>query len=152
MRREDIGGFMAYKEKRYGKKELKIFTAVILLIALVTIVAGIVAVLDMKHWSKFIILGVTLAIGVALIIWGIYLFSIIAGTPDEEKSVRDGNDTLGTANANLCDKCGRVLSDDSKHCEHCGTKQESTAKLCAKCNHKNTKTAKFCKSCGEELK
>ncbi|MFQ6752653.1 MAG: double zinc ribbon domain-containing protein [Clostridia bacterium] len=143
---------MAYKEKRYGKKELKIFTGVILFIALVAIVSGIVAVLDMTHWSKYIILGVTLAIGIALIIWGIYLFSIISATPDEEKSVRDGNDTMGTANATLCDKCGRVLADDSKHCEHCGAKQEVTNKVCAKCNHKNSKTAKFCKSCGEELK
>lgn len=143
---------MAYKEKRYGKKELKILTGIVLAVAIISLFLGISACIDMTHWAKWIILAVSIVVALALGVWGIVLIIIVCSTHDEKQSVRDGNEAKGTANANLCEACGRVIEKDAEHCEYCGAKQEAIAtKVCKECGHKNKGTAKYCKKCGQEL-
>ena len=143
---------MAYQEKRYGKRELKVMTGIVLAVAIISIVLGVVALINMDHWTKYIVAVLTFVLGLGLLVWSVYLIVIVFSTHDERQSVRDGNETVGTANANLCDKCGRVIEADSVHCEHCGAKQSGKAtKTCAKCGAKNKDSAEFCKKCGEKL-
>ncbi len=142
---------MAYKEKRYGKKELKILASVVLAIAVASILVGIALTAVLNHWVKFIILGVTLVLGLGLLLFGIYIFIIISSTHDEGQSVRDGNESKGIANATICDKCGRVVGENDEHCAHCGTELARAEKNCVKCGAKNDFHAEHCTKCGEKL-
>lgn len=143
---------MAYQENRYGKRELKIMTLVVLAVAILSIVLGVVAVINMSHWAKYIIVVFTSIVGLALLVWSIYLIAIVSSTHDEKQSVRDGNESKGIANATLCDKCGREIDSDATHCEHCGGKLTGKGtKACDVCGAKNKDTAEFCKKCGAKF-
>ena len=52
-------GLFQYKEKRYGKTTLILFALILIAIASVSIFGGIYAVLNMTHWSKFVIVVLT---------------------------------------------------------------------------------------------
>ena len=143
---------MAYQEKRYGKRELKIMTGVVIALAIISIVLGVVALVNMDHWTKYIIAVLTFVLGIGLLVWGVYLIIIVSSTHDEKQSVRDGNQAKGIANASLCDKCGREIDAEAIHCEHCGAKQVGKGtKNCEICGAKNKDTAEFCKKCGAKF-
>ena len=152
MWRKGVGGYMAYKEKRYGKRELKILAGVVLAVAIALVLIAVAVMIDLNHWAKFVVLGCNLILALGLLIFGVFLLIIISSTHDETKSVRDGNESKGIANAKLCDKCGRVMGDKADFCEFCGAEDEEKAiKKCAKCGEKNKGSAQFCVKCGEKL-
>ena len=104
------------------------------------------------------IIPVAEARGVILAILGLIglLFSIVAlfvsaGMINTKGSVRDGNRAIGTDNANLCSKCGRVLAKDDAFCKGCGEPASDKMK-CKNCGAIISKEAQFCVKCGKTVK
>lgn len=138
-----------YREKKYGKGALIVFAIVLIAIAGGSIFGGVYAVNHMSHWSKYIIVSVAGIFGIATAICGFLCLSISFSMINEKQSVRDGNDSIGIANTHLCDKCGRVISENASVCEHCGATQTGKeAKKCPDCGTKNSPTASYCEKCG----
>ena len=140
-----------YKEKKFGKVHLIILAIVTLLLGIVSIAGGIVAVINMAHWAKYILVVLLSILGLVLILFACLMLFVSASMIKFAQSVRDGNDSIGIANANLCDTCGRVIKSEDGHCEYCGKKQ-AHEKSCPECNTNNKKSAQFCTKCGYEFK
>ena len=140
-----------YKEKIIGKKSFIAFTTIITIIAGLSIIGGIFAVVKMAHWSKYIICIVGIAIGIFATLMAIYCIAIAFSMTGKEKSVRDVNTMKGIVDTRLCDKCGRVISETAEVCEHCGAKQSDIKKQCPTCKVENNGSAKFCEKCGYEF-
>ena len=142
-----------YREKRYGKRTFIIASLVFILVAILTILCGVVAVVKMAHWSKYIIVSVCSIIGLFFGAIGVFMIIMAPSLIDKQQSVRDENTMKGIADVRLCDKCGRALSDDAEFCASCGAKQLNIAgtKTCAKCKHVNKADADFCEKCGEKF-
>ncbi len=143
-----------YKEKRYGKTALILFSLILFALAAASVVGGVIAVIKMTHWAKYIILGVAIAVAVLLISLAIGMFVISLSMINSWKSGRDTNKSIGVSNVRLCDNCGRVISKHAEFCEHCGQKQHSGLgmRTCPNCKTKNSALAKFCEKCGFEFK
>ena len=143
-----------YREKRYGKF---LFTLIALLLVAIgggAIFGGVYAILKMSHWAKYIIAVLAFVIGALVALFGLFLIVFSFSMINTWKSVRDGNKSIGTANKNLCEKCGRVIAKGAVFCEHCGAKQERGhgMKTCPQCKTKNSGTATFCEKCGYKFK
>ena len=143
-----------YREKRYGKLTFTIVSLMLIALAVASIWGGIYAVLHMAHWAKYIIVVVAIIVGLALGLFGLFMFLMSFSLINKSQSVRDGNKSKGIADTRLCDKCGRVITKAAEFCEHCGSKQETGLGLknCPECKTKNSGTAKFCEKCGYEFK
>ena len=143
-----------YREKRYGKFTFILFALLLIALACASVYGGVYAVLNMAHWSKYIILVVACIVGLALVAFGLFLILFSFSMINSWKSVRDGNKSKGIANTRLCDKCGRVITKKAEYCEHCGAKQQTGLGLkdCPQCKTKNSGNAAFCEKCGYEFK
>jgi len=146
-------GLFQYREKRYGKLTFCLIAVILVLLAAASVYGGIYAVINMAHWSKYVIVVVASIIGLCLGVFGIFLVALSFSMISQSKSVRDENKSKGIANTRLCDKCGRVISKKAEFCEHCGLKQESGLgmKVCPDCKTKNSGTATFCEKCGKKF-
>ena len=145
-------GMFKYKEKRYSKLTFILIAVIFVLIAAACVYGGIYAVVNMSHWSKYIIVAITSLIGLCLGCIGIVMIGLSFSMINSNKSVRDGNEAIGINGTRLCDKCGRVITEQAEFCEHCGEKQQNTsAKVCPSCKAKNSSTAAFCEKCGKQL-
>lgn len=142
------------KTTRYGKFIFILFALLCLAAAGASIYGGIYAVIHMSHWTKYLIIVVAcifaLIVGMLGVLFLLMSFSMIRTW----KSVRDTNKSKGTANARLCDSCGKVITKNAEFCEHCGAKQKTGLglKKCPECNTKNSGNAQFCEKCGHEFK
>ncbi|MBE7076659.1 MAG: hypothetical protein E7374_02070 [Clostridiales bacterium] len=143
-----------YREKKYGKFTLILFALLVIALAGASAFGGAYAVMEMSHWSKWIILAVASVVCLALVVFGVVLICIATSMINTWHSVRDLNTTGKIKDVRLCDKCGRVISKKAQICEHCGTQQETGLgmKDCPECKTKNSGTAKFCEKCGYEFK
>ena len=146
-------GIFKYREKRYGKLTFILFAVIMVLLAVASVSGGIYAIVNMTHWSKYIIVVVTSIIGFALGGFGVVMVALSFSLISQSKSVRDENLSKGVSGTRLCDKCGRVISKQAEFCEHCGYKLEEGCgmKECPKCKTKNSSQAAFCEKCGEKL-
>ncbi len=147
-------GIFSYREKRYGKTAMVIVGLISIALAVAAVWGGVYAVLNMAHWSKYIIIVVAAIVGLFLVFFGGFLILLSFSMINSWQSVRDGNKSIGTANKVLCEKCGRVIAKGAQYCEHCGTKQQlgHGMKDCPECKTKNSGDAKFCEHCGFEFK
>lgn len=138
---------------RFGKFVFIILAICCLAIAAGSIFGGVYAVLNMSHWAKYVIITVACIFAFAIGVFGILLLLIAFSLINSWKSVRDTT-IKGTANARLCDKCGKVITKNAQFCEHCGAKQQTGLglKRCPNCNTKNSGNAMFCEKCGYEFK
>lgn len=143
-----------YREKRYGKTALVLFSLILIALAVGCAIGGVAAYKYIAHWSKYIIIVGAGVVGFALFVFGVYVFLFTFSMISSWKSVRDGNKSIGVKDVRLCDKCGRQISKSAQFCEHCGEKQNSGLgmKSCPKCKTKNSALAKYCEKCGEEFK
>ncbi len=143
-----------YREKRYGKFLFVLIALVLIALGAGAIYGGVYAVLNMTHWSKYVIVSVAGILGLILAGFGIFFIIFSTSMINSWKSVRDGNKSKGVANVRLCDKCGRVITKKAEFCEHCGAKQQTGLglKTCPNCNTKNSGPAQFCEKCGYEFK
>ena len=143
-----------YREKRYGKLAFILFAILTIALAVASIWGGVYAVMHMEHWAKYIIVSVAGIVGVALGLFGLFLFGMSFSLINHSKSVRDGNKSKGISGTRLCDKCGRVISKNAEFCEHCGATQQTGLgmKVCPECKTKNSATAAFCEKCRYEFK
>lgn len=142
-----------YREKRYGKLTFILFSLIMIALGLAAGLGGVVAVVKMEHWAKYVIVSIAGLVGLFLIGWGLFMFIISFSMTGRSKSVRDVNKGKGVSGVRLCDKCGRVISKNAKICEHCGIKQESGlgVKKCPNCKTKNSAQAHFCEECGYDF-
>jgi len=147
-------GLFKYKEKKYGKLTFVLVALILILIAAASIFGGIYAVINMAHWSKYLIVVIASIFGLVVGCFGIFLFAMSFSMISQSKSVRDENSSKGISGTRLCDRCGRVISKKAEFCEHCGGKQESGLGLkeCPNCKTKNSGAAAFCEKCGFEFK
>lgn len=141
-----------FNEKIIGKKSFVAFTTIITIIAGLSIVGGIFAAVKMQHWSKYIICVVCIGIGIFGAVMAAYCIAIAFTMTGKKKSVRDVNEMKGIEDTRLCDRCGKVISDNAEVCEHCGAKQTDIKKQCPACDTENAGSAKFCEKCGYEFK
>ena len=141
------------KTTRYGKFMFILLALCCLAIAGGSIFGGIYAVLHMVHWSKYIIITVACIFAFFIGVIGLFFIILSFSMINTWKSVRDTT-IKGTANARLCDKCGRVITKKAEFCEHCGAKQQTGLglKSCPECRTKNSGNAQFCEKCGHEFK
>ena len=146
-------GIFKYKEKKYGKLTFILFALILVLLAVASVAGGIYAVVNMAHWSKYIIVVVASLGGLILGCFGIFLVALSFSLINQSKSVRDENTSKGIAGTRLCDQCGRVISKKAEFCEHCGNKQQSGLgmKKCPSCKTLNSATAEFCEKCGQKF-
>ncbi len=147
-------GLFKYKETRYGKFLFVLIALLLVALGGASIYGGVYAVLNMSHWTKYIIIVVASIVGLLLALFGIFLIIFSFSMINSWKSVRDGNKSKGVANTRLCDKCGRVITKKAEYCEHCGAKQQTGLglKTCPQCKTKNSGNAQFCEKCGYEFK
>lgn len=146
-------GLFSYREKRYGKTALRLFSLLVIVIGAALIYGGVMALIHHPHWTKYVISVPMFIISIFPIFIGFYMFMITFSMINSWKSVKDGNKSKGIANARLCDKCGRQITKKAEFCEHCGTKQETGLglKSCPHCKTKNSGAAEFCEKCGEKF-
>ncbi len=142
-----------YKEKRYGKLLFVIISLLLVVLGGGAIFGGVYAILKMAHWAKYVIAVVAFIVGGLLALFGIFMFVFSFSLINSWKSVRDGNKSIGTANKNLCEKCGRVIPKGAEYCEHCGAKQQlgHGMKKCPNCKTLNSGDAQFCYKCGTKF-
>lgn len=147
-------GLFGYKEKKFGKFSFVLLGLLSVALAVASVFGGVMAILKMHNWSKYLIMVVAAIVGMILCFFGLFLIVIAFSMINSWKSVKDGNDSIGTANKRLCEKCGRVITKNAVYCEHCGAKQETGHGLkdCPECKTKNSGAAKFCEKCGHEFK
>ena len=143
-----------YREKRYGKTALVLFSLILIALAVASAFGGVIAVIKMTHWAKYIIVSVAGVVALTLLGIGGYIFLFTFSMINSWKSVKDGNKSIGIKDIRLCDKCGRKISKKAEFCEHCGEKQNSGLgmKACPTCKTKNSALAKYCEKCGFEFK
>lgn len=143
-----------YREKRYGKTALVLFSLVLIALAVGSVIGGAIAVIKMDHGAKYAIAVGACVFALISFAVGLYIFLFSFSMISSWKSVRDGNKSIGVKDVRLCDKCGRRISKSAEFCEHCGEKQNSGLgmKSCPKCKTKNSALAKFCEKCGEQFK
>ncbi len=142
-----------YKEKRYGKFLFVVMSILLVALGGGSIFGGVYAILRMSHWAKYVISVVAFIVGVLIISFGIFMFMFSFSLINSWKSVRDGNKSIGTANKNLCEKCGRVIAKGALYCEHCGAKQQlgHGLKKCPVCKTQNSGNAEYCEKCGTKF-
>lgn len=150
-----------YQELQTNKTHLKVFSVIILILAIGAIVGSVFLFIGVS--GKFasgattggvlsIIFGVILAIlGLIGLLFSIVALFVSAGMINTKGSVRDGNRAIGTDNANLCSKCGRVLAKDDAFCKGCGEPASDKMK-CKNCGAIISKEAQFCVKCGKTVK
>ena len=143
-----------YKEKRYGKFALTLFALALIAAGVASVYGGVYAVMNMSHWSKYLIVTIAALAGLFFAIFGLVVFGITFSMINQKRSVRDRNKYKGVSGTYLCDKCGRVIDRKANVCEHCGAIQEigKHDKKCPDCKAKNNATAAFCEKCGYEFK
>ncbi len=143
-----------YREKRYGKLTLILFSLALVALAVASVWGGIYAFNHIENWARIALLVVGIVVAVCLGGFGIFLFLFSFSMIWQSKSVRDGNKAKGISGTRLCDKCGRVISKKAEFCEHCGENQETGLGLkeCPNCKAKNSGPAQFCEKCGTEFK
>ncbi|MBQ8522826.1 MAG: zinc ribbon domain-containing protein [Clostridia bacterium] len=149
----------AYHEKRYDKGHLTIVGIIVAMVALASIIGGIVLFVQGCMiggvWSIIwrVVLGIVLILFGGSIGW---VAIMILATANSMIKVKDGNvsdvgnSAIGTVNINKCSKCGEKLEDEAEFCHKCGAEVEGYIK-CA-CGHKNKTEAEFCEKCGKKLK
>ena len=142
-----------YKEKRYGKLTLILVSLALIALAAASVWGGVYALKHMVHWSRYIIIVVASIVGLGLLGFGGFMFSVALSMSGKSKSVRDGNKAKGISGTRLCDVCGRVISKKAEFCEHCGDRQQTGlgVKPCPNCKTKNSATAAFCEKCGTKF-
>ncbi len=140
-----------YREKRYGKLSLILFSILVIALGVAAVYGGIFVYNLIPHWSKYLVIVLAIILGLFLVILGAVMFGVALGMSGRNKSVRDVNSTKGTKYDRLCEFCGRVISKKANFCEHCGKKlNEGTGiKICPDCKTKNKSSAKFCEKCGK---
>ena len=146
-----------YKEARYGRKHLMMFSIVALLLSLGALAGGIVMIVlgatsgdTTKIIWMCVVGGVLALLGLVFTMFSIVMFfTSVSMIKVENGSVKDGNRAIGTVNVLKCDKCGEELDDNSTFCVKCGTKVEG-GKMC-ECGTLNNQDAQYCKSCGKQL-
>lgn len=143
-----------YREKRYGKTALILFGILSILASLAFGLLGVILLVKIGHWSKWLLLVLLCVIALISLVFGCFCLLVSTGMIWKSKSVRDGNRMKGVSGVRLCDKCGKVISKEAKICEHCGVAQQTGhgLKNCPACKAKNSATAKFCEKCGHEFR
>lgn len=146
-------GMFGYKEKRYGKFLFIIISLLLVAAGGGAIFGGVYAIMNMSHWAKYVVSVLAFVLGGLIALFGLFMFVFSFSLINTWKSVRDGNKSIGTANQNLCEKCGLVIPKNAEFCEHCGAKQTQTrnAKICPTCKTKNNPSAQFCHKCGTKF-
>ena len=142
-----------YKEKRYGKFLFVLISLLLVALGGGAIFGGVYALLHMSHWAKYVVSVVAFIVGALIMLLGLFMFVFSFSLIRTWKSVRDGNKSIGTANKNLCEKCGRVISKGALYCEHCGAKQQlgHGMKKCPVCKTLNSGNAEYCEKCGTKF-
>ena len=143
-----------YKEKKYGKLSFILFALIFVAIAILCAVGGALAFKYITNWLKYFLLVIAIVIGLAFLIFGVFLIIISFSLSGRWKTVRDVNTTKGVKYVRLCDNCGKPISKVAKICEHCGSKQQSGLgmKVCPNCKTKNSALSNFCENCGYQFK
>jgi len=150
-----------YQELQTNKKHLKIFSFIILLLAIGAIVGSVFLFIAFSNNLAngetasaviSIIFGIILAIlGLTGLFFAIIALFVSAGMINTKGSVRDGNRAIGTENAQLCSKCGRTLEENDAFCKACGEPASDKMK-CKNCGAIISKEAQFCVKCGKTVK
>lgn len=150
-----------YQELQTNKTHLKLFSFIILILAIGAIVGAVF--LFISYSGKFanqetasaiisLILGIIVALlGLTGLFFSIVALFVSAGMINTKGSVRDGNRAIGTENVHLCSKCGRPLSENDAFCKSCGEPAENKMK-CKNCGAIISKDAQFCVKCGKTVK
>lgn len=146
-----------YKEAKYGKKALLIFSSVLFAISVGIIAFGISLVVHGCKSDVSSQIAFNVSFGVMLILLSlasgsislVMLITSLGMINVNKGNVKDGNRAIGTLNINKCDKCGSELSVNAKFCSKCGQAVGGT-KLC-ECGENNNLDARFCSKCGKEL-
>lgn len=147
-----------YKESKYGRKHLLIFSLIAILLSLALTAGGVVMIVlgaNSGVLSKILwmcILGAVLAVlGLFFLVFSIIMFfTSLSMIKVKQGSVKDGNQAIGTVNVVKCDKCGAELPDNATFCSKCGTEIDGMV-VCV-CGERNNPDAEYCITCGQKLK
>ena len=150
-----------YQELQTNKKHLRVLSIIIMLLSIGAVIGSVFLFILFSNKlaageTTGAVLSIIGGIIVALLALTGLFFSIIAlfvsaGMINTKGSVRDGNRAIGTENANLCSKCGRVLKDGDAYCKGCGEPASNMMK-CKNCGAVINKDAQFCVKCGKTVK
>ena len=141
-----------YKEHRYGKSTLVLASIIMIALAVAAGFGGVVAVLKMTHWSKYVIVSVAGIVALGLLLLGVSMLVVSFGMSGYRKSVRDIGYAKGVDHDRLCDNCGRLINKDEDFCTYCGAKQTPTEKrVCPLCKGKSSPDAEYCAHCGHKF-
>lgn len=148
----------SYKEASYGRKQLMITSIVILVLALASLIGGIVLVVNGIMHGKVIFKVLKIAGGVVLVLLGLAfgyasymaLMTSFGMIKTNTMNVKDGNRAIGTLNVLKCDKCGYENEEDAQFCKQCGASFNEYVEC--DCGTRNPADAEYCKACGKKLK
>lgn len=149
-----------YQELQTGKKDLRAFSIVILVISgLAFIGSAFLIIWGAIKFNEEIGRLLLCVIGgaVVLILAGIGIcFGFLAlftsnAMINTKGSVKDGNRAIGTDNIVKCPKCGVKNKEGATYCKTCGEPLNASL-ICGKCGTANPMDAEFCDKCGNKLK
>ncbi len=147
-----------YKEARYGRKALLVFSSVLFAISIGIIAFGISLLVHGCKSDVSSQIALNISFGVMLMLLGlasgsislVMLITSLGMIKNNQGNVKDGNRAIGTINISKCEKCGTELVEGAKFCSKCGQAVEGTIQC--ECGELNNIDAKFCSKCGKELK
>lgn len=148
----------AYKEVQYGKKQLVIVSALILIVGLLALVGGIVLLVKGITVSGVFSKVWRIILAVVLIFFGgvfsyasiMALFTSMGMLKNNSMNVKDGNRAKGTLNVLKCDKCGYEVEEGAEFCKNCGASLKDYIEC--ECGTRNPNDAEHCSKCGKALK
>ncbi len=146
-----------YKEARYGRKALMVFSSVLLAISIGIIAFGICLVIEGCKSDVASSIAFNISFGVMLILLSlasgsislVMLLTSLGMIKNNQGNVKDGNRAIGTINISKCDKCGSQLTENAAFCHKCGCPVDGT--VACQCGTINNIESEFCTGCGKAI-